>query len=178
MRKKSMDELDRVDVDTYQAQEKIPIVLLLDNIRSAMNVGSAFRTADGFGIEEIILTGITAQPPSREILKTAIGAEKSVKWSYYKDPIEAIEIYKKKDYKICGVEQIVPSKSLEEASKAYNKLPLLLIFGNELSGISDDVIPHLDNAIEIKQFGTKHSFNISVCLGIVLWEFSKAFRTI
>ena len=178
MRKKSMDELDRLDLESYKKEEKIPIVILLDNIRSAMNVGSAFRTADCLGIEEIILTGITAKPPSREILKTAIGAEKSVKWSYFEDSVKAIEIYKKKNYKICGVEQIAPSKSLEEASKAFNKIPLLLIFGNELSGISDNVIPHLDTAIEITQFGTKHSFNISVCLGIVLWEFSKAFRTI
>lgn len=173
MRKLSVTELNRPSVAEFKTQPKTPIVLLLDNVRSALNVGSAFRTADAFAIERIYLCGITAQPPNKEITKTAIGATESVEWVYHKDIIEAAKLLKAQGYQLVAIEQVEGSVALQdyiipEAGK------IALVFGNEVTGVSDAVMDIADTAIEIPQFGTKHSLNISVCVGIVIWElFSK-----
>ncbi|MFN7115807.1 MAG: RNA methyltransferase [Saprospiraceae bacterium] len=169
MRKLAVTELNRVSVETFKNQPKTPIILVLDNVRSALNVGSAFRTADAFALEKIILCGITAQPPNREITKTALGATESVAWEYHKEPIDVIKQLKLKDYKIIAVEQAEGSVLLQDFElKQDNKYAL--VFGNEVNGVSDEIMELADAAIEIPQFGTKHSLNISVCVGIVTWE--------
>lgn len=173
MRKLPVTELNRPSVAEFKAQPKTPIVLVLDNVRSALNVGSAFRTADAFAIERIYLCGITAQPPNKEITKTAIGATESVDWIYYKDVIEAVELLKAQNYYIVAIEQAEGSITLQDF-KITNEQKIALVFGNEVTGVSDAVMDIADAAIEIPQFGTKHSLNISVCVGIVIWElFSK-----
>ena len=173
MRKLKLEELGRVDVEAYADVPKIPVTVILDNIRSALNVGSVFRTADAMAIEEIILCGITAQPPHKEIKKTAIGATKSVKWSYQKKVLEAVKEAQSKGAYIIGVEQIDESVPLTGYSFPTDK-PIVIILGNEVNGISDDILPLLDQAIEIKQYGTKHSLNVSVCAGILMWELRQA----
>ena len=170
MKKLTLKELNRVSVKDFQSMDKSPIVLVLDNIRSALNVGSAFRTGDAFAVEKIILCGITAQPPHREILKTAIGATASVVWEYHENTLTATNQLKKEGYQIIAVEQAVESKSLENFpfSKEDN---YALIFGNEVTGVAQPVMDVVDHCLEIPQFGTKHSLNISVSIGVVLWEF-------
>lgn len=167
-----MHELGRLSVPEFREREKIPVCVLLDNVRSLHNVGSAFRTADAFSLEKIILTGITGCPPHREIQKTALGATESVAWEYTSDPIQAILGLKEEGYTIIAVEQTTESITLQsfapEPGSRY-----CLIFGNEVDGISEAVIAHADLAIEVPQAGTKHSLNISVCLGVVTWEFFK-----
>lgn len=173
MRKLPVTELNRPSVEEFKAQPKTPIVLVLDNVRSALNVGSAFRTADAFAIERICLCGITAHPPNKEITKTAIGATESVDWVYYKDVIEAVELLSAQNYYIVAIEQAEGSITLQDF-KITNEQKIALVFGNEVTGVSDAVMEIADAAIEIPQFGTKHSLNISVCVGIVIWElFSK-----
>lgn len=174
MRKLSLQELGRVDIDAFKTLDKIPIVVVLDNIRSAHNVGSFFRTADAFKIEHIYLCGITAQPPHREITKTAIGATESVAWSYTKDIVDIVNDLKSRDYHIIGIEQTDSSIPLSEISTNENCMHAL-IFGNEVQGLSDALLPLLDQAVEIPQYGTKHSLNVSVCGGIVMWEVTKRF---
>ncbi|MEM1328513.1 MAG: RNA methyltransferase [Bacteroidota bacterium] len=175
MKKLSLKELNRVDTATFKVQSKAPFVLVLDNIRSAHNVGATFRTADAFGIEKVVLCGITAQPPHREILKTAIGATDSVEWQYEKDIVVALQQLKAENYTIVGVEQTTESVSLETVDvEQYGHYALVL--GNEVSGMSDDALPLLDQAVEVPQFGTKHSLNVSVCLGIVLWEYFRQWK--
>ena len=158
-----------MDVATYKQAEKIPVCILLDNVRSLHNVGSAFRTADAFSIEKIILTGITGQPPHREIQKTALGATESVQWEHDDDVLHAVEHLKAQGYEIALVEQTTHSVSLEEfkleAGKKY-----CFVFGNEVRGVSDSIVGQADCAIEIPQSGTKHSLNISVCVGIVMYD--------
>lgn len=168
MRKLSLKELNRVDPDTFRHQEKNPFVLVLDNVRSGLNVGSAFRTADAFALEKIFLCGITATPPHREILKTAIGATQSMDWEAG-DILEVIDRLKADGFTIIAIEQTDESIPLQEFSPIPNQ-KLALIFGNEVRGIQDDVLATVDYALEIPQFGTKHSLNISVCLGIVVWD--------
>ncbi len=175
MRKLKLQELNRVDTETFKEQPKTPIVLVLDNIRSGLNVGSAFRTADGFGLEKIYLCGITATPPHREILKTAIGASASMDWEYCKTTLDAILSLKKEGYRLIAVEQIDESILLQDFELDKNQ-KYALIFGNEVTGVSDEILEHLDTAIEVPQFGTKHSFNISVCVGIVVWDFFKKIK--
>ena len=175
MRKLSLLELNRLDTDTFKEMAKSPLILILDNIRSAHNVGAAFRTADGFALQGIHLCGITAQPPSREITKTAIGATESVSWTYYKDTLESIQWLKSEQYQIIGVEQTSHSSDLINYSFDFSK-PTALVFGNEVSGISDAVIPFLDGAVEIPQWGTKHSLNVSVCVGILSFEFVRQYQ--
>ena len=174
MRKLSLQELGRVDVETYKTLPKSPVVVILDNIRSAHNVGSFFRTCDAFRIEHLYLCGITAQPPHREITKTAIGATSSVDWTYAQDIVEVVKDLKAQEYEIIGVEQTSSSISLSEmpidATKKYT-----LIFGNEVQGLSDSVLSLLDQAVEIPQYGTKHSLNVAVCGGIVMWDVVKHF---
>lgn len=175
MKKLSLDELNRPDLQTYRAKEKLPMVVILDDIRSMHNVGAVFRTADAFLVEKIILCGITATPPHKEIRKTAIGATESVVWEYEKSVIDAIEKLKQKNYKIIGVEQTNESLQLGDFSIESNE-KYALIFGNEVNGVASEVIEHCDECLEIPQEGTKHSLNISVCTGIVLWNFFKALK--
>jgi tRNA G18 (ribose-2'-O)-methylase SpoU len=174
MRKLKLEELGRISAEEYKDVPKIPIVVILDNIRSALNVGSVFRTADAFAVERIIICGISATPPNREITKTAIGATESVIWTYVENIKEAVAQLKSEGYMIAGVEQTDTSVLLHDFSP---KLPkIAFIFGNEVDGVSDEVMDDLDTCIEIPQFGTKHSLNVSVCAGIVLWEVARKIR--
>jgi len=168
--KLKLDELNRATVAEFKEQEKLPIAVVLDNVRSMHNIGSIFRTADGFAVEQICLCGITAQPPHREIEKTALGATQSVTWSYYENVLEAVEKLRLDGYRIIAVEQAQNSIMLND----FTPFPIekyALIFGNEVNGVSEEVMQTIDACIEIPQFGTKHSFNIVVSAGIVLWDF-------
>ena len=169
MKKLKLDELNRVDVETFKKQNKFPLVFILDNIRSFNNVGSAFRTADAFGIESLYLCGITPRPPHRDIQKTALGATLSVHWEYYNDTSLIIKTLKDKGYKIIAVEQTDSSISLDQFKVNPND-KLALVFGHEVNGVSDDTLKYVDQSLEIPQFGTKHSFNVSVSIGIVGWH--------
>jgi len=169
MRKLSMDELGRKSITDFKAAQKQPIVVILDNIRSMHNVGSVFRTADGFLLEGIVLCGFTPQPPHRDIQKTALGATESVDWWYVQNTLDAVIDLKSKGYKVYAVEQVQGSISLEKFS-GMNNAPVALVFGNEVEGVATEVIAACDACIEIPQEGMKHSFNISVAAGIVLWE--------
>lgn len=164
-----MDQLNRVDIETFKNQDKTPIVLLLDNVRSMHNVGSAFRTADAFAIERIVLCGITATPPHREIEKTALGATQSVEWIHQKNNVEAVRQLQSEGYKVYAIEQAKGSTELQNFQPATTE-KYALVFGNEVYGIDDEVMQIVDGTIEIPQFGTKHSFNVSVTMGIVLWD--------
>ena len=165
-----MDQLGRADVTSFKAQEKNPIVLVLDNVRSMHNVGSAFRTADGFAIEKIYLCGITATPPHREIEKTALGATQSVTWEHVKDTVETLKSLKEQGYTLIAVEQAEGSQMLNQFEVQLD-LKYALVFGNEVNGVDEEVMEIVDHCIEIPQFGTKHSFNVSVTIGMVLWDF-------
>jgi 23S rRNA (guanosine2251-2'-O)-methyltransferase len=175
MRKLTMEELDRLSVDEFRKAPKIPVVLLLDNVRSLHNVGSAFRTADAFSCQRIVLTGITGTPPHREIHKTALGATESVEWTYMARPEEAARQLKSEGYRLVVVEQTTDSQPLHELVVDRTE-KICVVFGNELNGVSDEVIALADGAIDIPQSGTKHSLNISVCVGIVCWELFKRMR--
>lgn len=172
MRKLSLKELNRKSVAEFKQMPKTPIVLVMDNIRSALNVGSNFRTADAFALAKVYLCGITAQPPHREILKTAIGATESVDWEYTKTTLEAVETLQRSGYKIIAIEQAEGSIPLHEFPIKKNE-KYALVFGNEVNGVCDEVMQIADNCIEIPQYGTKHSLNVSVCLGVTVWEFFK-----
>jgi 23S rRNA (guanosine2251-2'-O)-methyltransferase len=170
MKKLKLNDLGRISVEEFKRTPKLPLVVLLDNVRSLHNVGSAFRTSDAFKCEKIYLTGITGTPPHREIEKTALGATSSVDWEHTDTTADALTKLKQDEYKIIIVEQTSKSTPLHlftpEADKKY-----CLVFGNEVNGVSEEAIGLADGAIEVPQFGTKHSLNISVCLGIVVWEF-------
>ncbi|MFD1256750.1 RNA methyltransferase [Mucilaginibacter terrae] len=170
MRKLKLDELNRVSVEEFKEQTKLPVVIVLDSVRSMHNVGSIFRTSDGFAVEQICLCGITSQPPHREIEKTALGATQSVNWTYYADVIEAVDLLRSQGYVIIAIEQAQNSIMLNEFEPQANQ-KYALIFGNEVNGVSDEVMAKIDTCIEIPQFGTKHSFNIVVSAGIILWDF-------
>ena len=170
MRKLKLDELNRASVDEFKAQQKLPVAVVLDNVRSMHNVGSVFRTCDGFAVEQICLCGITGQPPHREIEKTALGATQSIHWNYYPTPLEAIHQLRKEGYIIIAIEQAEKSIMLNDFKTEQGK-KYALVFGNEVNGVSDEVMQVIDDCIEIPQFGTKHSFNIVVSAGIVLWDF-------
>lgn len=174
IRKLRTDELGRLSVEDFRLTEKIPVTVVLDDIRSAMNVGSVFRTADAFALEKIVLCGITATPPNREITKTAIGATESVLWEYVGEIETAIHRLRDTGYQVIAVEQTDSSVSLEGFSPKGGKTAL--VFGNEVEGIRNSVLSLSDVCLEIPQFGTKHSLNISVCAGIVIWELSKRYR--
>ena len=169
MRKLSMDELNRKSVEEFKGAQKFPVVVILENIRSAYNVGSVFRTADAFLIESVFITGYTAKPPHKEITKTALGAQDSVDWTYFETTKDAIELLKNLQYKIYAVEQVTGSISLEDISSLSIE-KVAFIFGNEVSGVDQEIISLCDGSVEIPQFGMKHSLNISVAAGIVLWE--------
>lgn len=172
MKKLKLDELGRISVDEFKQAAKLPVSIVLDNVRSLHNVGSAFRTSDAFKFEKIYLTGITGKPPHREIEKTALGATASVEWEYVEKTGAIVKKLKENHYTIIVVEQTSQSQSLHlftpEPGKKY-----CLVFGNEVHGVSEEAIALADQAIEIPQHGTKHSLNISVCLGIVAWEMFK-----
>ena len=167
--KKSMLELHRVDVDEYRRVVKLPVTLVLDNVRSEMNVGSVFRTADAFLIERILLCGITPQPPKPEIHKTALGAEESVCWQHYPTTLAAIEQLKSEGYCICAIEQVHDSVSLEKFI-VDSERKVAIVLGNEVKGVSQDVVNASNMCVEIPQEGTKHSLNISCCAAIVMWH--------
>lgn len=175
MKKLKNSELNRISVDEFKTASKTPFVLVLDNVRSLNNVGSAFRTSDAFRVEAIYLCGITGKPPSNEIHKTALGAEDSVKWNYYPTTLEAIRELKKNNYRIISVEQAEGSVSLEKF-KMEPEVKYALVFGNEVKGVDQNIVDESDLCLEIPQFGTKHSFNISVSVGIVLWDLFKKFH--
>lgn len=169
MRKLLNEELGRMDVDSYKQSSKHPFVLVLDNIRSLNNIGSAFRTGDAFRVEAIYLCGITACPPHREIQKTALGATQSVDWLYFDNTLKAVEKLQSDGYRIVAVEQADQSTSLPDFEVRPNE-KLALVFGNEVKGVEEEVVKIADEVIEIPQFGTKHSLNISVSIGVVLWD--------
>ena len=170
--KLKLEELNRIDVETFKKVKKIPLVVVLDNIRSMHNVGATFRTADAFLVQKIILCGITPQPPHREIHKAALGATESVDWSHESDINTAIDELKDQGFEVVGIEQTTNSTMITDfkidVAKKY-----AVILGNEVEGISDEALQNIDSFIEIPQLGTKHSLNVSVCGGIVMWEFAK-----
>lgn len=173
MRKLKLDELNRISTEEFKESTKNPIVIVLDNVRSAMNVGSVFRTSDAFLIEEIILVGITAQPPNREIQKSALGATETMEWKYFSTSEDCIQYLKEKKYTILSIEQSDHSTMLNEF-KIEENMQYALVFGNEVDGVSYDFINESVACIEVPQFGTKHSLNIAVCAGIVTWHFVSA----
>lgn len=175
MKKLSMEELGRLSTEEFRQAPKIPVVLLLDNVRSLHNVGSAFRTADAFACERVILTGITGVPPHREIHKTALGATESVAWEYVLKPEDAARQLQAEGYRVVAIEQTTQSVPLE-TFPIRREEKTCLVFGNEVNGVSEAVLTLADSAIEIPQAGTKHSLNISVCVGIVCWEFFRRLR--
>lgn len=181
-RKLRNDELDRLSTDEFKSSDKLNVTVILDNVRSQHNIGSAFRTADSFLIEQIILCGICATPPTAEIHKSALGAEFSVDWSYSPQTITVVNELKEQGYTIISIEQAEESISLENISSSIfmdgskflqQDKKYALVFGNEVKGVAQEVVDASHHVIEIPQYGTKHSLNISVSLGIVLWEFCK-----
>lgn len=173
MRKLKNSELNRLNVDQFKKTEKIPLIVILDNIRSLNNIGSVFRTADAFLIEKVFLCGITATPPNKEIHKTALGATDSVDWEYTESTLELIQKLKSENVVVLSVEQADRSTSLESFEPLTDQ-KYAVIFGNEVKGVQQDVVSASDFCLEIPQYGTKHSLNISVSCGIVLWDlFSK-----
>lgn len=170
MKKLQLEELNRISSDEFKEVQKFPIVIVLDSIRSALNVGSMFRTSDAFMIEKVYLCGITACPPNKEINKTAIGASETVAWEYHEDITSVVSSLKTDGYKLCAIEQTDESIDLNNF-KVESDLKYALILGNEVDGVNEEILPSMDYAIEIPQFGTKHSLNVSVCAGIALWHF-------
>ena len=167
--KKSMLDLHRVSVEEYKEVKKLRVMVVLDNVRSEMNVGSVFRTADAFLIERICLCGITPQPPKAEIHKTALGAEESVDWQYYPTTLDCINQLKEDGYRICSIEQVHDSVALQDFV-VNNEQKTAIVLGNEVKGVSQQVVDASDLCIEIPQQGTKHSLNISCCAAIVMWH--------
>lgn len=174
MEKLSLEKLNRISVEEFKQAEKTPIIVVLDNVRSALNVGSVFRTCDAFRIERIVLCGITATPPNNEIRKTAIGAEQSVEWTYAKDSVSAVNDLKAHGYTIIAVEQAAESVQIQDFSPT-GIAKAALVFGNEVKGVDDGIMNICDICLEIPQFGTKHSLNVSVSAGIAIWEVFKKF---
>ncbi|MBO5787959.1 MAG: RNA methyltransferase [Bacteroidaceae bacterium] len=171
-RKKLVTEMGRMDREEFRVSRKLPLVVVLDNVRSLHNVGSVFRTSDAFRVERIVLCGITATPPSAEIHKTALGAEDTVEWQYYESAIEAVEALHGEGFSVFSIEQCEGSIALQD----FSVLPgerYAVVLGNEVKGVQQEVVDASDGAIEIPQFGTKHSLNVSVTAGMVIWEFAK-----
>lgn len=170
MKKLSMEELNRLSVEEFKKKDKAPLVIVLDNVRSLNNVGSAFRTSDAFLVKKIYLCGITGTPPHREIQKTALGATESVDWEYYDNTSNALEKLQTEGYIICSFEQVNQSILLNDFQPKQGK-KYALVFGNEVFGVEKEVILKSDHVLEIPQLGTKHSLNISVSVGIAIWDF-------
>ncbi|HNW49447.1 MAG TPA: RNA methyltransferase [Prolixibacteraceae bacterium] len=175
MRKLTSSELNRIDVEKYKEIPKNPIVVVLDNIRSGNNIGSFFRTSDALLVEAIYLCGYTATPPNKEIHKTALDAENSVAWAYFENPLDAINDLHQKGFTVFAVEQVEGSISLSDFEPSKDE-KIALVFGNEVMGVQQAVVDCCDGAIEIPQFGIKHSFNVSVSAGIVLWDIVNKMR--
>ncbi len=175
MRKLKNSELERLNVEEFKKVAKIPLIVILDNIRSLNNIGSVFRTSDAFLIEKIYLCGITARPPHKEIHKTALGATDSVDWEYEKDTLLLIKRLQEKKIKVIAIEQAVNSIKLQNF-KVNNNQKYAVIFGNEVKGVQQEVVSASDQCVEIPQFGTKHSLNISVSCGVVLWDIFKKIK--
>lgn len=171
MKKLSMEELNRISVEEFKQAPKAPLIVVLDNVRSLNNIGSVFRTSDAFRVEKICLCGITATPPHRDIHKTALGAEDSVDWEYFDSTAQCVEQLHEKGYQVFAIEQVDTSLKLDTLE--IEKRPTAIIFGNEVEGVDDEVIQQCNNCIEIPQFGTKHSLNISIAAGILIWEMWK-----
>jgi tRNA G18 (ribose-2'-O)-methylase SpoU len=169
-------ELGRPQLDQFKQLKKMPVKVVLDNVRSGSNVGSVFRTSDAFAVNEILLCGITACPPDREILKTALGATESVEWRHFNSTLDAINELRESGYKVYAIEQSDVSVFLNQFSFDMENERLALIFGNEVKGVDEALIPLLDGCLEIPQLGTKHSLNVSVCAGIVLWELFSQYK--
>ena len=167
-------ELERVSGDEFRDQEKFPIIIILNDIRSLNNIGSFFRTADAFNIEKIYLCGITATPPHREIQKTALGSTETVTWEYRQSISELIDELKSAEISICSIEQTEKTTKLQDIN-TLNAMRFALVFGNEVDGVDQEIVDVSDYVIEILQFGTKHSLNVSVCAGVVMWEFAKRY---
>lgn len=172
MRKLKNKELNRLNLEEFKNKKKVPIIIVLENVRSAHNVGSIFRTSDAFLIEKIMLCGICPIPPKNEIRKTALGATESVEWEYFNDSADCIKELKEKEYTIIGIEQADNATNLNNYSIEKSQ-KIALVFGNEVNGVSDEIIQQSDDVVEIPQHGTKHSFNVSVSVGIVLWDLSR-----
>jgi len=175
MRKLKNSELDRLNVDEFKQADKIPLLIILDNIRSLNNIGSVFRTSDAFLIEKIYLCGITAKPPHKEIHKTALGATETVAWEYVDNTLDLVKKLQKENIKIATIEQAENSTMLQDFGVVKN-LKYAIVMGNEVKGVQQEVVSQSDFCIEIPQFGTKHSLNISVTCGIVLWDLFKKFK--
>ena len=175
MRKLGMDELNRLSVDEFRQSAKMPVVVVLDNIRSMHNVGSVFRTADAFLIQGIYLCGYTPQPPHRDIHKTALGATETVDWKYFQDIREALKKLKEEEYRIFAVEQVENSIPLQEMAQQHSG-KTVVVFGNEVSGVGEEALKFCDGSVEIPQWGMKHSLNISIAAGVVLWELARNYR--
>jgi len=175
MRKLANSELERKTVEDFKQADKTPIIIILDDIRSLHNIGSVFRTADAFLIEKIYLCGITAVPPNKEIHKTALGATETVSWEYAKDILEVIQNLKQKNVSVLAIEQVENSIFLQNFSPEENQ-KYALVFGNEVKGVSQEAVAICDSVIEIPQLGTKHSLNISVSAGIVVWDLFQKLR--
>jgi 23S rRNA (guanosine2251-2'-O)-methyltransferase len=172
MKKRLNEALGRKTISQFKSSVKSPFIVVLDNIRSHNNIGSVFRTSDAFMVEKVLLCGITAIPPHRDIQKTALGATESVSWTYYSSTLEAVVELKKEGYIIVGVEQVEGSYELQDFKVDKGK-KYAVVFGHEINGVSQEIIDLCDDCIEIPQFGTKHSFNIAVSAGIVLWELTR-----
>jgi tRNA G18 (ribose-2'-O)-methylase SpoU len=175
-RKLKLWELDRVDESTFRSQKKFPVVVLLNDIRSLNNIGSFFRTADAFNVEKIYLCGITATPPHRDIQRTALGATETIEWEYSADILTVVQELKTAGTVVCSIEQAEKTVLLQDVPSIPGER-FALVFGNEVNGVDQAVIDESDVILEIPQWGTKHSLNVSVCAGIVLWEFAKRFGT-
>lgn len=167
-------ELERVSDEEFKLQKKFPIIVILNDIRSLNNIGSFFRTSDAFNVEKIYLCGITANPPHRDIQKTALGATETVEWEYKRSIIDLVKELKSEGITICSIEQTEKTTFLQDVPKLTEER-FALVFGNEVNGVDQGVIDASDYIIEIPQFGTKHSLNVSVCAGVVLWEFAKKY---
>jgi 23S rRNA (guanosine2251-2'-O)-methyltransferase len=173
-RKLKLWELDRVSEEDFRVQKKFPLIVILDDIRSLNNIGSFFRTADAFNVEKIYLCGITANPPHRDIQKTALGATETVDWEYRVSITELVEELKEQGVVVCVIEQAEKTVFLQHVGDLEGER-FALVFGNEVDGVNQTVIDQSNHVIEIPQFGTKHSLNVSVCAGVVLWEFGKKY---
>lgn len=175
MKKLSMTDLNRISVSEFKSAEKLPVVVVLDNVRSLNNIGSIFRTSDAFRVQAVYLCGITGVPPHKEIHKTALGATESVAWRYFENTEMAVNELKNNKFLVFAVEQTSNSVMLQDICFENNE-PIAIVFGNEVNGVAENLLLLVDGSIEIPQFGTKHSFNIAVSAGIVLWELYKKYR--
>lgn len=175
MRKLKITELNRISVEEFKESDKIPLVIILDNVRSLNNIGSIFRTSDAFLVESVYLCGISSTPPNAEIHKTALGAEYSVDWKYFAETTDAISSLKQKGYTVFAIEQVENSIMLPDL-KLDRKAKYAVVLGNEVKGVQQQAVDICDNSIEIPQFGTKHSLNVSITGGIIIWEFFRKLR--